>query len=448
MNTRQGTARKRVLCLLVGVLSMFAASCGQTSAATGSGSAVATQTAAVEIATTDQSTGTAFLSGDEVHDIAVEFDEDAYAELLEAYAADGSKEWISATVTIDGTTYEDAGVRLKGNSSLFGLAGGNRQGPGGSADADSPESLPWLIRLDKYVEGQNHNGIADIVVRSNNSDTALNEAVALDLLEIAGLASQDSAYATFTVNDSDPVLRLVMEHPDEIWMDDAFSSSGSLYKAESTGDYSYRGEDPEAYDEVFDLEAGDDEDLSELIAFLDFINSADDASFSAELDEWLDTEAFATYLAAQELIANQDDIDGRGNNSYLFYSESTGQLTVVPWDHNLAFGGLGQGLDLPQGGPPQDLPGRTGVSADRQLRAGPGGGLEISNVLVERFLSDHVYLQMYEDALTELTALLFDSDVATDVLDSWAELLRTEAAQLVTAETVAAEAEVIASYFD
>ena len=33
-----------------------------------------------------------------------------------------------------------------------------------------------------------------------------------------------------------------------------FDTEGILYKAESGGDYSYRGDDPEAYDEVFDQE--------------------------------------------------------------------------------------------------------------------------------------------------------------------------------------------------
>jgi spore coat protein CotH len=74
----------------------------------------------------------------------------------------GDKEWISATVTIDGTTFENAGLRLKGNSSLRGA----------SFDTD-PTALPWLIRLDKYVDGQSLDGYTQFVVRSNNSETSL-----------------------------------------------------------------------------------------------------------------------------------------------------------------------------------------------------------------------------------------------------------------------------------
>ena len=214
---------------------------------------------------------------------------------------------------------------------------------GGNISPDEPQGLPWLIDLDRNVDGQNHEGVVEFVVRSNNSETALNEAVALELIEAAGLASQDAVAAGFSVNGSEPELRLVIENPDDLWMADNFDISGALYKAESTGDYSYRGDDPDSYDEVFDQEAGKtNADLTPLIEFLDFINNSDDATFNTELFKHFDVDSFATYLAMQELVANFDDIDGPGNNSYLYYDPKSGQFTVVAWDHNLAFGGHGE----------------------------------------------------------------------------------------------------------
>ena len=308
---------------------LVASACGFTvdEAAAEDASAPATATAAVNV-----------MDPSVVHDIAVAFDEDAYDAMIDTYAATEDKEWIEATVMIDGVTYEQVGLRLKGNSSLRGL-GDDRAGEASTVSADDPSGLPWLIRFDKYVEGQNHDGLYDVVIRSNNTETSLNEAVALDLLELAGLASQDAIAVAFSVNGSESTLRLAIEHPDDVWMDDNFADDGALYKAESTGDYSYRGDDPEAYDEVFDQEAGkDNEDLTPLIEFLDFINNTDDATFNAELADHLDIESFATYLAMQDLIDNFDDINGPGNNSYLYYDSETGIFTVVAWDHNLAFG--------------------------------------------------------------------------------------------------------------
>jgi spore coat protein CotH len=190
-----------------------------------------------------------------VHDIAVSYDQADYDAMIDAYVETGEKEWIEASVTIDGVVHQRVGLRLKGNSTLSGLGGGRFPGadqppsgglgPAGSATADEPESLPWLIRLDEFVEGQDHQGYEDIVIRSNRSATSLNEAVALDLLDEAGLASQRAASTTFTVNGGEPVLRLAIEHPDDdAWQERVFDGDGALYKAESTGDWSYRGDDP------------------------------------------------------------------------------------------------------------------------------------------------------------------------------------------------------------
>jgi spore coat protein CotH len=418
-----------------------------------------------------------------VHEVALSFDEAEYEAMIETYASTGEKEWTSATVTIDGTTYENAGIRLKGNSSLRGL-GGSGGGPAGSASSDTPEELPWLIRLDKYVDGQNHEGVTDLVIRSNTSETSLNEAVALELLELAGLATEQAIAVSFSVNGSDATLRLAIEHPDDDWMTAYFDGDGALYKAESTGDYSYRGDDPEAYDEVFDQEAGEgNADLTPLIEFLAWLNESDDTTFAAELPDRLDVDAFAIYLAVQELIDNFDDIDGPGNNSYLYYDTGTGVFTVVAWDHNLAFGALGGGGgfpgggravddlaggdlpaldDLPAGGPPAgglpggDRPARgdlqppDGAAPFGELPEGgvPGGagGPSMGNVLSERFLEVDEFQTLYEDKLAELTATLYDSGAAADVLASWVEVLGTT--DLVDDATVQAEAARIAAYWE
>jgi spore coat protein CotH len=406
---------------------------------TDSTSAASTETVSTEATAMDLG-GVGTLATDETHEISLVIDDAEYAAMLDTYGSTGDKEWIDATITIDGATYDNVGIRLKGNSSLRGV----------SADAEA-ETLPWLIKLDKFVDDQRHDGLTDLVIRSNNSATALNEAVALELLDLAGLASQDAIAVAFSVNGGDAVLRLAIEHPDDSWMAEELEADGALYKAESTGDYSYRGDDPDSYDEVFDQEAGDDNaDLTPLMAFLEFINNSDDATFADELDEWLDTDAFATYLALQELLDNFDDIDGPGNNSYLFYSTESETFTVVAWDHNLAFGQTPGGPGGPAGVPGDDpsdaRPGPGGSGApggaappngvappsfdgDGQSPVGgfgggagdpgagdlpggagfPGGQ---ANVLVDRFLANDEWQSLYTDRLAELRSSLYDSGIA------------------------------------
>ncbi len=432
-----------------------------------------------------------------IHEITVSFAQEDYDAMMDAYEDSGEKDWIEATVVIDGETYENVGMRLKGNSSIMSLRGGGTGGmgrmggndssatteadatqrdtgqesartaggPSGTVSADVPEGLPWLIDLDKNVDGQNHEGVVEFCVRSNSMETALNEAVSLELLEEAGLASQEATAVRFSVNGGEAVLRLVIENPDDLWMAENFDISGALYKAESTGDYSYRGDDPDSYDEVFDQEAGkDNADLTPLIEFLDFINNSDDATFNAELPDQLDIDSFATYLAFEDLIANSDDIDGMGNNSYLYYDTKTGKFTVVAWDHNLAFGSMGGGGAFGGGGAAvmpraggEDLGadstdrmeisdgGQLPDEAQRAGRGGMGGGK--SNILVERFKANPEWEQLYEERLAELRSELYESGSAADILAEWVTLLKTQASDLVDSATIDQEAATVAANF-
>ncbi|MCO7204283.1 CotH kinase family protein [Microbacterium sp. CnD16-F] len=405
------------------------------------------------------STSTAsFWDSSTVHSISVDVDDDALAELLETYESTGDKEWIEATVTIDGEVYEGAGLKLKGNSSLKSVT-----------SDDDPSGIPWIIRLDKFVDGQNHEGITEFVVRGNSSETSLNEAVALDLLDLAGLASEQAAATRFTIAGS-TALRLVVENPGESWNDSTLGAT-ALYKAESGGDYSYRGDDPESYTDVFDQEAGDD-DLTPLISFLKFINDSDDETFSAELSAHLDVTEFATYLAFQDVVDNFDDIDGPGNNSYLAYDADTGLMTVVNWDLNLAFGaspgGVGAGgaggvgmampdrgdavapdrgdVGAPEGDARADRPTLPGDDAGAQM--GGGGGRGGSNTLASRFLADEDFHALYESELEKLKDLFYGSGAAEDILQTWSDALVAGAGDLVDADVIAADAADLTASFE
>lgn len=440
-----------------------------------------------------------FLSADAIHEIRVTFDQSEYDAMVQGYIDTADKAWIEATVSIDGAEYSKVGMRLKGNSSLMGLrsspgattetgegqtgeatpAAEVRGGPGGGVSADEPQELPWLVRLDKYEDEQNHHGLTEMVIRANNSKTSLNEAVALDLLAAAGLASQRAASVAFTVNGGAPSLRLAIENPNDAWMAEHFSADGLLYKSDAQGDWSYRGEDFEAYAEAFDLEAGDTgddaADWKPLIEFIDFLNNSDDEMFVADLPERLDIDEFAVYLAMMDLIRNDDDIDGPGNNSFLYSAPESGQFTVVPWDMNLAFGAMGGGLVRIEGEPPDGARGPfipptdgtpsagtgptvvingtpiAGASTEQfdantgEMRRGGPGGME--NPLVKRFNADADFTAIVDAAKTSLRANLYENGVADSILAARVAVLESGALELVDQSTITSEAETLAAFF-
>lgn len=468
-----------------------------------------------------------FFTTDVVHTIDVQISDETYQSILDVYVNEGDKIWVKATVTIDGTAFEDAGLKLKGNSTLRGISndrttaaettesaievteentqrgfpgnGGSGGGMNSSADSSKPETLPWIIRLDKYVDDAEYKGRSRFVIRGNNTETSFNEAVALAMLTEGGVETEKAAFTKVTMNGSEQALRLVIDVPDDdSWTEEHFGENGVLYKADGDGNYDYIDDNAESYVNAFEQKYGDD-DMEPLIAFLDFINNATDDEFATDLNKYLDVDNFATYLAMQDLVHNDDDIDGPGNNGYLYYSYDTKQMTVVAWDQNLSFGGLGGGMgnggerpdmpegempsmengEMPQGGPgnrerpqmpngemssmengemPQGGPGNgerpTGFPGgeDGEMPEGfPGGngggpGMSNNNPLVTRFLENETYNKLYEDKTTELTEKLITSGYAEKLVDSYEQLLLDNVTNLIEKETIEEDANDIRQY--
>ncbi|HEU5127532.1 MAG TPA: CotH kinase family protein [Glycomyces sp.] len=321
-----------------------------------------------------------------VHDIQVTVDETEYAAMIEEYLDSGDKEWITADVTIDGRLFPGAGMKLKGNSSLWGVNPGS-----------SPTDLPWLIRLDKYVQ-QDFDGYERFVVRSSFTPSALNEALALRLLEEAGLTATKFFPTSFSANGEPAQLRLIVQEPDKQFdRENHGEDGGTLYKKKFEGDFAYLGEDAESYEEAWEPKGGDEDNWQPLLDYLDWLNNSTDAEFAAELTERMDAEAFARYLAFEDLIGNWDTIDGPGQNGYLRFTPATGRMTVVAWDHNLSF------AILPDpGDPPPNAPKSWGCPC------------------VERAMEVPAFQQLYDQQAALLQAELFDSGLALSALEELA----------------------------
>ncbi|MCW3158289.1 CotH kinase family protein [Micropruina sonneratiae] len=371
-----------------------------------------------------------------VHTIAVTVDAAAFTDMLQTYVDSGDKEWIKADVTIDDQSFSGVGIKLKGNSSLRGV----------TTDT-AAETLPLRIRLDKYVDDQLMDGYGDFTVRSNSSATALNEAVALDLLEVAGLASEKAIFTRYSVNGSAEVFRLTVQNLDDVWVGENFPDAGDdsvLYKAESEGDWSWRGDDGD-YSSSFDIEAGKD-GYQPLIGLLDLLNNGTSSELAKQLPSLLDLDAFATYLAFQEAVDNFDDIDGPGNNSYLFWDSGDEQFTVVAWDHNLAFGvsnrggGGGGGGDQPGGGRP------TGTRPNGGGNGGGPGGRARTNPLVTAFKANTDWSKTYDQQLSALTTSFTSGGALVTALDARISTLKAGASDLVDADTLTSEGDAIRAY--
>jgi spore coat protein CotH len=427
----------------------IATSSATSGASSGTGTATdkATGTTSESSGAETTTAGTTLFADGAAHEVSIEWDEAAYADMIAAYGADGSKEWIQADITIDGTLVSDIGVRLKGNSTLRSLSGdgngANDNGArgGGAAvssgiSSDVPESLPLLIDFDKYVDGQTYQGLTQLSVRPGSP--VLNEALALALTAASGQATQRYAYTTYSVNGSPTQTRLLVENPDEAYADSLFDTAGVLYKSDAESSFTYQGDDLATYEQFKQLNAKDTEDLQPIVDFLQWLSEASDEEFDAGLANWVDVQSFARYAATMNLLVNGDDMAGPGQNYYLWYDLGTKKISVISWDLNLAMtgnataspdeevsigggGGGGGGMQRPQGqkddagAPPAgDGPASTEAGADDGARPGGARG---GNELKERFLASNAFASLYNDAYAELYEQLYASGTAAGLLD-------------------------------
>lgn len=379
-----------------------------------------------------------YLAPETLHSVEITVDPGVYRQMIEAYIDDESKKWVEATVIVDGITYERVGVRLKGNVSLRGITLNTK-----------PQKISWLVRFDKYVDGASHNGMSSMVIRSSTSYSALNEAVALELLARTGLPSEKAAYISLRVNGSEPALRLTCQNPDETWVRQNFDVAGLLYKAKAGGDYAYRGTDPAVYKSFFEQETGK-ADLSPLIEFLWFINESSDAAFQSELAQRVEVGKLVTYLAFEDVIDNLDDVSltGGGNNTFLWWAEQARQMTVVAWDHNCAFGlQAGFGPEPPESGGEEFVLGQQAKGAEDGSQSQDDADEDRTNPLIKRFnalLDGESKVAAERDRLKQA---LYASGEAQSILDARAKLLTDQAAALIDPSTVATEKQHIAAYF-
>lgn len=100
----------------------------------------------------------------------------------------------------------------------------------------------------------------------------------------------------------------------------------------------YTDDDLDSYSAIWDGAVGDtgDKDHRRVVTALKAIAEGTD------LETYLDVDDVLRYLAVHIFSVNDDSLSGSMAHNYYLY-ESGGRLTILPWDYNLAFGGMGGG---------------------------------------------------------------------------------------------------------
>src|SRR5262249_9923773 len=164
------------------------------------------------------------------------------------------------------------------------------------------------------------------------------------------------------------------------------SSKGLLLKPERVGPLEYLGDDWAAYESRYQPKTpGDAKSKRRLIEFTKLVQKADDKTFQAEIDNYLDVDEFLRFLAGTVALSSMDSFIGLTHNYFIYLDPKTNKFSFLPWDFDHSFGGF------MMMGSPDDL-------MDLSIRQ-PNTN---RNRLIERLLADEKVFSAYKGHLRTL----------------------------------------------
>lgn len=315
--------------------------------------------------------------------------------------------YVPATIEINGQQLENVGLRYKGSGTYM------------MSQRHVKRSLK--LDFDRYDQEQTWQGIKKLNLNSGVMDPSKSrEALAYAVFHSAGLPASRTSFAKVTLtvpgqHDQEPLgLFTVVEQVNKPFLRTHFNrSDGLLLKPEGIRGLPHFGDDPEAYKETYNpKEKGRPEDWQRLVELTRLINLADEQEFHDHIDDYLDIDAFATFVAVNTALASMDSFLGLGHNYYLYLSPDTNKFVFFPWDLDLAFGAF------PMYGRPEQM-------ADLSIEHPHVG----ENKLIDRLLTMPEWKALYRQKLQQISESILTPDVLGQQLakiEATIETLRTE----------------------
>ena len=183
----------------------------------------------------------------------------------------------------------------------------------------------------------------------------------------------------------------------------------------------YIDDDPDSYANIFDNAKTDitTADKTRLIESLRKLSAGED------IEQIVDIEAVIKYFVVHTFVCNDDSYTGSMVHNYYLYEEN-GQLSMIPWDYNLAFGGMGT-----MGGMRGTDSATTEVNSPIDSPVS-NGDIESRPMIAWIFYSEE-YNELYHQYYRQFISDYFDSGYFSEMINITLELISPYVAQDPTA---------------
>lgn len=288
-----------------------------------------------------------FYQWDMVQEIKITFPRDNWASILERMKSAGQEQRMTATLEVNGQTYEGVGVRFKGNSSFKSVR------KGGAV------KLPFNIKIDYKDKKMELDGGYETIKLSNcfRDPSFLREVLSYEIARkylpasrcnFARLYVNGEYFGIYANTESvdKPLLKRYFGEKDGVFFKCDPEWELTAPKSCAAGDKAslmYLGDDPRCYMPNYEMKSD-----SGWTCFIQFIKALNDPEKS--LENYLMIDQVLWMHAFNNVLVNLDSYTGRLSHNYYMYRDESGCFAPVMWDFNLSLGGFrydgnGQPLD-------------------------------------------------------------------------------------------------------
>ena len=330
------------------------------------------------------------------------------------FAADcKSEEYHDCSIVIDDEVYKNVAIRGKGNTSLM------------QVESYGNDRYSFKIEFDYYDSAKSYYGLDKLCLNNIIQDnTYMKDYLVYQMMLDMGVASPLCSYVYITVNGEDWGLYLAVEGVEEAFLARNYGGDyGELYKPDSVsmgGGEGFGGgmpgkgvgggsddvllkyidDDADSYANIFDHAKTDitNADKTRLIRSLKYLNSGEN------LESVVDIDAFIRYFVVHNFVLNFDSYTGSMIHNYYLH-EKDGQMQMIPWDYNLAFGGFD----------PAD-------SAERLVNypidSPVSGGDTEDRPMIAWIFENEMYTELYHQYFDEFLSEYFESGYFENMMES------------------------------
>lgn len=276
--------------------------------------------------------------GDAVHEIHLNFAEADWFDILtDNYENFDDPPYLEASFSWNEVELETIGVRFKGNSSYWSYYG---------------EKKSFKLDIDEFVDGQEIYGLDKLNLNNCFLDASyVREKCAYELCAAMGMPVSRTNYAAVYINDELWGLYLLVEQPDQEFLESRFgqAEAGNQWKGEPYGSLEYLGDDESLYYDDYELKSNEEiNDWSALVDLVDALNNSSVASLRDSLHNRVDINSALAMLAIDNFMVNLDSYIGRCANYYFYHRDLDDRVVFFKWDMNEAFGVFNLQLSLSQ----------------------------------------------------------------------------------------------------